>query len=279
MPKSQPHFIKSYQSPKVETILEQGSSMIMEDWLVQENGVFAVLDGATSLNDQHFKGKTGGQWAAEIGAKHLSASRGPLSFRVQKANIDIRKSMKSSKTDLGGGESRWSASLAGIRIHQDKIEWTQLGDCRILFLYKDGQHALAHIPVNHDRETLSLMAEIGGRDVAMVDRRMQEQLVKVRRSANQCYGVLNGDPAAITFLKSGFHSLENISDILIFTDGLLLPGNEDQAMIQTASLYRKGGLSLVHSHLRQLQKNDPDCLTYPRFKMCDDVSALALSFS
>lgn len=277
MSKGQHNFILPPYMPKTETILEQGSSVVMEDCLVQENGVFAVLDGATSLGSGSVDGKTGGQRAAEIGAQYLSTGRGPLSFRVQKANIALRKSMIASGVDFSRRENRWSASLAAIRLHKNRIEWTQLGDCRILFLYKDGRHKLAHCPEDHDRETLSLMAKLGGRDMAMADGAMQAQLLKVRRTANRCYGVLNGDPAVSAFLKSGFQSLEGISDILLFTDGLLLPGQEELAMSQTASLYRRGGLPLVHSSLRGLQAGDPQCITYPRFKMCDDISAVSLS--
>lgn len=277
MSKRQHNFINTCNSLTVESVLEQGSSKIMEDYLVHENGVFAVLDGATSLNGQVFKNKTGGQLAAGIGAKHLGSGRGALSLRIQKANNEIRKSMATSGRELTGGEGRWSASLAALRVHTSHIEWSQLGDCRILFLYQDGGHALAHQPENHDSETLNLMAELGERDVAMADQRMQDQLIKVRRNANRCYGVLNGDPRATSFLKSGFHSRQNVSDVLIFTDGLLFPGEEEQAMSQMAQLYRKGGLSLVHSTLRDLQKADPRCLQFPRFKMCDDISAISLS--
>lgn len=107
------------------------------------------------------------------------------------------------------------------------------------------------------------------------------QIERVRLQMNISYGVLNGEPEAVNFLHHGRYQLTGITDILLFTDGLFLPkedplaGNDWQGLVD---LYRHGGLQAVRDHVRLLQRDDPDCRCYPRFKRHDDIAAVAIQF-
>jgi hypothetical protein len=93
------------------------------------------------------------------------------------------------------------------------------------------------------------------------------------------YGVLNGEPAALDFLRHGYEELDNVSDILLFTDGLFLPREnplEDSDWCSFVNLYRQGGLQAVRDHVRYLQRQDPTLKKYPRFKLHDDIAAVAI---
>ena len=96
---------------------------------------------------------------------------------------------------------------------------------------------------------------------------------------NITYGVLNGDPRAEGFLDQGMQSLDGVTDILLFTDGLSIPRatpekHKDYAPLVQA--YLSFGLNGLKDMIRQKEKNDPLCLAFPRFKCHDDIAAIAV---
>ncbi len=109
---------------------------------------------------------------------------------------------------------------------------------------------------------------------------MRDQILKVRREMNISYGVLNGEPEAMDFLNHGRIELDGISDILLFTDGLFLPRSMpwlDNDWSLFSRLYREGGLENIRNYIRDLESRDPGCRVYPRFKIHDDIAAIAIS--
>jgi hypothetical protein len=97
---------------------------------------------------------------------------------------------------------------------------------------------------------------------------------------NNAYGVLNGEVEALDFLQSGSQSLDNVRNVLVYSDGLMLPQRNpesQQDLEMFVSLYKRGGLSCLRDHIRGKQLEDIGCRKYPRFKTHDDISAVALS--
>ena len=43
-------------------------------------------------------------------------------------------------------------------------------------------------------------------------------------------------------------------------------------------LFLNGGLREVKDFVRNLEKNDPKCWKYPRYKQYDDIAAISISF-
>ena len=98
---------------------------------------------------------------------------------------------------------------------------------------------------------------------------------------NICYGVLNGEPDAVHFLRYGRESLDDVQAVLLFTDGLFLPKEDPHQLddwSQFVDLYQSGGLSAIHREVRALEQLDPGCRLYPRFKTHDDIAAIAITF-
>ncbi len=109
---------------------------------------------------------------------------------------------------------------------------------------------------------------------------LREQIKKVRSQMNRSYGVLNGEKEAEHFLRSGVESLENVKGILLFTDGLHIPETIPQKKKNFDSLvkcYISLGLMGLKDHVRELEKEDPDCKIYPRFKRYDDIAAISIT--
>ncbi|MBU0943501.1 MAG: protein phosphatase 2C domain-containing protein [Proteobacteria bacterium] len=266
----------------VRTLHEQGSGKTNEDILLQDGNLYGVFDGATSLGDSpHTQSKTGGLLAAETAAGTFARNGNTLSRLGCLANRNIRQLMESSGVDFTQRRNIWSTSAAIVRIDGDEIEWFQVGDSLALLLYEDGSYRQLADPIDHDRDTLCLWKEMGPNSTGTIQENLADQILKVREGMNIHYGVMNGEPQAVDFFRHGRAPLTGVTDIILYTDGLFLPQTDpDQpADLETfVNLYRHGGLKQIRNLVRELQKDDPRCLNYPRFKQHDDIAAIALSF-
>jgi len=263
-----------------ETILEQGSGDSNEDTLSAENNLFVVCDGATSIADSAGVNlKSGGRLAAVITAEVLSANQGLLEDMVARANSEILKAMLGSSVQLTRRESLWSTSFAALRFDGDTIEWAQSGDCAILLIHENGSSELLTELPGHDIATLKKWKEIGPGETRPIHQVLAAEISEVRHGMNRNYGVLNGEREALDFVNYGVKKINSVSDILLFSDGLWLPSEMPEKPLDIgmmAALYKQVGLQGIKQRIRRLQKTDPRCCCYPRFKMHDDISGIAL---
>lgn len=264
----------------IAALHEQGSGECNEDVLLQAEDLFGVFDGATSL--EHFydnNGATGGLRAATIAADTFHDCGGGLPQAAAKANRLIREAQQRSRIPLHHRHRLWSTSLAVIRLNESSFDYCFTGDCLILLLHRDGSHTLLSPEPDIDSETLQLWQESPA-TVQSIHAHLADQIVRTRLQMNVSYGVLNGEPESMDFLRHGRCGLDDIADILLFTDGLALPkadpkGSSDWQAF--ADLYRRGGLPAIRDHVRGLQSGDPSCRRYPRFKLHDDIAAVAVT--
>lgn len=275
------HRCGSTQSPlRIETLLEKGSSDINEDvLLVQEEAIFGVFDGATSLDPRRFQGgKSGGYLAANLAAQTFRQSEDDLYNTAVKANERIFLAQQKEHIAAGDRHLLWSTGMAVVRIGENSLEYCQTGDCLIMLLHQDGNYTLPVRDHDFDRETLQLLKAHtqGGvsRDTVTA------QIRKVRMQMNRSYGVLNGEAVAVDFIRHGFVDLDDVTDILIFTDGLFLPKenpDSDHDWDRFTQLYRSGGLQGLRQYVRTRQSADDSIQKYPRFKCHDDIAAVAVT--
>ena len=111
-------------------------------------------------------------------------------------------------------------------------------------------------------------------------KQLNDVIVENRRRMNIDYGALNGEPGFVRFVETGTCELENIAHIVLATDGLFVPTEnpEDEGWDQFAALYLAGGLKRIQDFVREREESDPKCWRYPRFKVHDDIGAIAISF-
>ncbi len=264
----------------VETLLEKGSGELNEDVLLQADDLFGVFDGATSLDKRRFAGGlTGGLLAARIAARTFQEEHGGLAHLAGMANHRIRHRLLGENVTITERHRLWSTSLAVIRLAEDRFEFCQTGDALILLLQDDGGYRLVTPASDIDRDTLHLWKNTPVTPATTIHDLLADQIHRVRLQMNVRYGVLNGEPEAVNFLRHGYHELAGVSDILLFTDGLFPPkehpleGDDWHCLID---FYRAGGLQAVRNHIRQLQQEDPTCRKFPRFKQHDDIAAVAI---
>lgn len=266
---------------RFDFIHEKGSGNLNEDVFLIKDNLFGVFDGATSLDGRVYsRGLTGGYFASNLASKVFSKNEGSLLNLSFNANNKIKSSMIDKGVDLEKKESLWSTGAAVVRIEGDTISWVQAGDCIIVLIYDDGSWKMPFRGINHDYETLSLWKNCAKNDEADIRDRVFEKIVSVRREMNKTYGVFNGEPSFINFLNWGNEKLKGLKDILIFTDGLFLPEETPKKDFEFGDLidiYFDNGLQGIKNHVRDLEKQDPDCRKYPRFKTHDDIAAISIN--
>ena len=262
--------------------MDKGSFYLNEDVILQDNNVFGVFDGATSLHSDDLPaGMTGGLIAAQLAAESFRQETGDLVSRAEDANRKIGTAAGSEQLTGKDKHMLWSTSAAVVRIEESYFDFCQIGDCLILVVRNDGSFTLLTPDTAHDRETLSLWKNSHAPAGITIHELLSEQIRAIRNKMNVFYGVLNGEPEAVHFLRHGRESLVGVQSVLLFSDGLFLP-KEDPHQLDNWSLfvdlYLSGGLAAIHEEVRSLELQDPECRLYPRFKKHDDIAAIAITF-
>jgi serine/threonine protein phosphatase PrpC len=269
------------QPLQIEHILEKGNGSVNEDALVMEKNIFGVFDGATSLDKSIFeKKKTGGMIASSTACSVFSKNNYPLVDLARGANRAIFDEMIFHGVDFSARERMWSTSAAVVRIKKREIEWIQTGDSFIIIIYDDNSFKVFTEKDHQDYETLSMWKSMAEHCSAHIGEALSDQIKKVRLEMNRSYGVLNGEKEAEHFLCSGVESLDNVKDILLFTDGLHIPETIPEKKKKFDSFikfYLSLGLMGLKDYVRELEKEDPDCKKYPRFKCHDDIAAISIT--
>lgn len=268
--------VKNISIQRIDQVLEKGSARLNEDCLLVSNNIFGVFDGASSLDGRVYpQDRTGGFIAANTARREFSKNHFPLHDLGVRANKAIKSEMVYHGQDTGVRKYLWSTSAAVIRIHAHEVEWLQAGDAHILFIHDDGSFSVPAQQDDHDYETLSLLKTLDFDK----NSEFEKQIKKVRSQMNKTYGVLNGEPEASEFIHTGIEDLCGIKTILVFTDGLTLPGETPLKQKRFDSLvdkFNQLGLSALKDYIRSMEASDPDIRKYPRFKCHDDIAAIAV---
>jgi len=267
---------------KIEQVCDQGSSRLNEDNLACDGNLFGVFDGSSSLVPDLYQEKTGAWWASHLVSREFAKNDAELFELGSRANKKLQLKMTAMGVESANRLQCWSTSAAVCRLRGNSVEWLQSGDCQILAIDADGESKLLTTYHNHDQSTLQQLQELVAQNNPEPRKALQPQIEKVRWQMNQSYGAFNGDETAHDFFQLGSHSLKGIRHLLIFTDGLFPPGENPASPPDFCWLgkqFLQGGLNKVKAEIRQLEKTDPNCHRYPRFKQHDDIAALAISFA
>ena len=290
--------LKCYPEIEIETILEKGTAVQNEDFLIIQDNILGVFDGATSLNSQKFsQNLTGGTIASQTAGAVFKKNHFPLNQLACQANDAIMQQMVSNGVDTSKKENLWCTSAAVVRLKERSLEWVQSGDAVIILIYEDGSHRELVDREDHDHDTLALwkklvrthLPETGKENsspesapqqvIDLMRGKLARQIQKVRSGMNITYGVLNGEKAAEAFLNQGEEPLDRVAHVLIFTDGLSIPQPDPEPRKDFTDLvktYLKLGLDGLKQMIRTLEEKDPHCLLCPRFKCHDDIAAIAV---
>ncbi|EMT50492.1 PP2C family serine/threonine-protein phosphatase [Brevibacillus borstelensis] len=251
--------------------------------------IFAVIDGVSSLVPFVTRtGQSGGVMAARIVHDHLAAvgKDADLPSVLLAANERLRDYMISEEIDLSQKEALWGAAAAVVKLDGTHLHYAQTGDCMIFAVYADDSiRVLTHLQVNHLEAAAMEKWEEGIRQGlstrAELIESVRDILVHNRYQANTPggYGVLNGEPLSGDFLEYGRINRIGLKAVLLLTDGLFWPAARGEGSIgweKTVCPILEKGLQAYTDELVQLEKSDPECIAYPRFKPADDKTGVVI---
>ncbi|WP_110112062.1 protein phosphatase 2C domain-containing protein [Bacillus sp. CGMCC 1.16541] len=231
----------------VETCsIKSNRKTICEDDFVtnQQKGVFAVLDGATPVSDfTDEKGKNGAVLASRIVSEFIRQTEptvGDVKKCLLHANERLLEEMKRAHTPLHQKHERWSTCAAVVHITGRDIHYSQIGDCMIFALLRNGDLAvlsndtvegISERAKEHRQNERLKGVDLPGESYFNVKK---NALIYNRSLANakNGYGVLNGDPAVEMYLQTGSIKRENCRELLLISDGLFPKDKNWEGMLR-----------------------------------------------
>jgi serine/threonine protein phosphatase PrpC len=269
---------------QVTSLHETGVRKLNEASLLinEKLSVFGVFDGASSL-DKYLSadGKTGAYLASNKAAEVFAGPHTNLAEALQAADQAIDQLHKQSSIDTSDRVNRFSTTVAAVKISEDQAELLQVGDSVIIVIYKDGS---AKAPLgyhDHDLEVMRKWRKLADEGQTNIRQLVAEDVIQLRRTGNTEYGTLNGDGAAKKFMQTLILDLKDVASILIITDGMFVPKTDPETgedWNYYAKLYKEGGLEKIYQTVREIEKSDPELIKYPRYKLHDDASGVAIDF-
>ncbi|WP_282937884.1 protein phosphatase 2C domain-containing protein [Paenibacillus sp. RC67] len=286
---------------KIETISLQGTTEWNEDALVYHERLhlYGVLDGATSMHPYRGPNKeTGGYLASRLIQSYLESleekdiPEDSLKPLVLQANALLRRTMLEAGIDVINKASLWTSGLALVRVQDSYIDFAQVGDCMITALYKDGSvRTLSRDQVAHiDFISKSILEEGIRQGITK-----REQLVELARpvilgnkakmNTPDGYSVLSGEPELADFIEYGRINRIQLKALLLVTDGLFPQAAPEAKANKTYDAMGDLTLQIADQSLAGyadklilLEREDKDCLRYPRFKVSDDKTGIWIQF-
>jgi len=269
----------------ITSINEIGIRNINEDHILVDGtkNIFGVFDGASSLVPYMSPGsKTGGYVAASTASNTFEKSDGDLKTVALKANNAIEKIQADAGINLSKNVNRFATTAAVVRINDDTAELLQIGDSLILIIDADGNATAPLGYIDQDIIAMRKWRQFADQGAQNIRELVMEDVMRQREAANIGYGALNGDPGVEKHILTTTISLDNVASILLLTDGMFLPKanpDADDNWNEYADCYQQGGLDGLFKLVRNTEKDDPTLVKYPRFKLHDDSSGIALDFN
>lgn len=279
---------------KLAGLISQGSGRVNEDavgYIGAPDDVAAAwaLDGVTGINDVSL-GLAGSdaQWFVERIDAHLRVLL-PAARDVATLMSDLVDCLIADQAEatvlshLPETYDPPAACIAALCRIGPQWHAIRLGDCRLLARDRQGFRRIVDFANDGFDEWITgeaqrLRAE-GVSDIKAISARLQPQLFANRRRRNRDggYGVIAADRACLGFVEH--MPLVEPNSALMASDGFFrlvdhYHGATEEELLMQAS--GNGQVPELYQRLRAIERSDPDCRKFPRFKPADDASAIAL---
>lgn len=250
-----------------------------------------VIDGATDVADGPLIGaETGAHWLAheasalfaENAARYGADLHGLVCHTIE--TLSLRFAQQQLRPPNGRHE--WpSAAMALLHAGEGKLACGNFADCGLILL-EDGSDEAHVFGVQHNsREaravsrTAELVAALAPGERPFDNAAVMDYLRANRRRQNTAggYWILGIDPEAAAHMRHWEIPLDRPYTGLLFSDGF---GSIvfDYHRLDPATLVRRaslGGLRSIIAEIRSIENiEDPECLSWPRFKLHDDATAI-----
>ncbi len=263
----------------VTSSLAGSTSKANEDWVGSGNGIYAVLDGATSRTETGCV--HGVAWFAErLGDAILEfAGDDSISLSDALAQAILAVAGQHQECDLKHPGSP-SAAVAVVRIREG-IEYLVLGD--ITLVVNEGRAVKA---ISDQRVSATARAARDEADRFPIGA-PEKQAALLRMKAGELaaknheggYWIATSEPSGVPYALTGVLPLAGVRELAMFTDGAArivdLFKAEAWPDVLRELQDEGGAASLIHQ-VRALEDSDPLGERWPRNKKSDDASILYL---
>ncbi|TAK89283.1 hypothetical protein EPO04_04295 [Patescibacteria group bacterium] len=267
----------------VTSISHKGIGALNEDRVLinDEAQTYGVFDGVSSLSGYLSPDKkTGGHIASTLAGTVFSSTAYDLKDLALKTNEAIEQAHIEAGLDVTNNAYRFGCTAAVVRINKgNQAELLQIGDSIIICINTDGSVDTPLGYHDHDKEIMRTWRKLADQGVKDIREKVASDMIKLRASANSAYSLLNGDSRLGEMIKTTTISLNKIAAILMLTDGIYLPKENPETAEdwhELVQLYARGGLSEIYDKVRELENSDPELTQYPRYKLHDDASGVAI---
>lgn len=245
-------------------------------------GAFAwVIDGATGLGERRLlPGPSDAAWLAGALGEALDegAARAddPADLLRRAAQVVAKRF---AHERIAEAQERYEVPTAAVvlaRFAQGAVRVAELGDCALHVFGRTHRRVggTERGRALEDGWARRLMASGGGRTDDVL-----EHLRRVRNKANQPDGYPIFAPEAGCADAARTHEIaEGEGTALLMTDGFEA-ALHDYGLREPGELTQPPALKNTLAALREVERADPDCTRYPRFKPSDDATAVLVRFS
>lgn len=250
-----------------------------------------VIDGATDVADGPLVGReTGAHWLAHNASAFFAdkaSAFGPDLQGLVSACIDMLAArFEREKLRAPNGRHELpSAAMTLIHAGGGRLACANFADCGLILLDEESGEARIFGAQHNSREaralsrTAELIAALApgedpfSSDAVMAYLRANRQ----RQNLEDGYWILGLDPQAAARMRHWEMPLLRPVTGLLFSDGFGAI-TFDYHRMDAATLVRRAladGLEPILGELRKVEREeDPGCLSWPRFKPCDDATAI-----
>lgn len=278
---------------------------------------FAVFDGASSQKE--IKGLSSVEISGAFYISHLAS----LGFRTTSEYAELCQKPELSAKDIMIVMNKWiqkkledvegidysdipsvpgmAAAFMLVDMPNKRLTIAQVADATIALVKKDGRTKILTPNLNEkfDQETMTYIASLAkeyGSDMphirqipeakVLINAHLAESFTRKTNKVGGC-GIMNGMPEMDSngLIYSDTLPMSNdISSILLFSDGAVLPFTRKEVSLETAVesmvdvLDTRNGSSVLTLGATILE-NDPDFVKIPRMKLKDDATVIEASFS
>lgn len=275
----------------VRTRVDRGFG-VNEDLVWTDDDAAVVLDGATVLSERQYTGaESDARWYVEALRDELAArlaADAPLPEIAAEAigEMDARLAAATDGADLDA-EAVPAASGVLVRWGRGRLEYLCLGDCGLVVEKTEGVQPVIgvkeQLPDRRVVRELAAMRELDSVDGEEPFELVRPMLVAHRRLQNQPdgYWVFSTAPEAVDHATRGAINLEKVRSLAAFTDGFTrIRSHYDcfEDWGELVSYLGRNGLDRAVRLVREFERADPDCETYPRTTQHDDIAVVTVDF-
>jgi hypothetical protein len=250
-----------------------------------------VLDGATSLGDPLMPGDSDAAWIAHFGARRLMAhvrDGDSPEDALRHTFGDAKKSFEALRRHEP--QEPWQipfASMAFAYEAKNGFEFLWYGDCAGLLLRPGGQvEVLGDSFKSKQKEAAGAARAAKALNRAPVaSGSLTPYLAQLRQQRNHINSgkswAFSPDPRAADHVQRVPVAAPPGSLLLLASDGFLALATDYDRYSPHTLMERAAsrGLAALGEELREIEDADPQGHKYPRFKKCDDATALLLKLA